>query len=210
MVLSCLLCVRSGVPLITFVQGYEADLKAIEIKRRLGSYPIPGFLSAIFALQDLIIFRMSDRILCVSLGLADYAKGLLGIKSDNEKVQFVPISVHYAEQISSDMVSWANRELYLKTKGLSEKLFMIVVIGVGTTKGTEIALQILQQIVIQHPNSLIMSSRKQNNQLKIQRNGQENETGKKYVFLGKTAKRKSCCVDIFELTSTFNLFFRGI
>jgi hypothetical protein len=96
-----------SMPLVTFVQGYEADLKAIIVKRKLRMEPQPGMLSKIFALEEKILLKSSDKILCVSPGLVEYVKGLLP-KTQWSKIKFIPHSLQYVKEVPKEAYNWAD------------------------------------------------------------------------------------------------------
>jgi glycosyltransferase involved in cell wall biosynthesis len=150
---SSILCKKKyGVPLVTFVQGYEAELKAIALKLRLGIEPNPGLLSNIFALHDLIVLRTSDKVLCVSPGLVDYARSLLP-KRDWGKVGFIPHSLEYVKRIPKEAMMWAG-ELISSLK--IDKDLLLMTIGIGPLKGTGIALKAHKYIVERYPNAVMI------------------------------------------------------
>jgi len=146
---------RYVIPLITFVQGYEADLKAIIVKRILGMEPQPGLLSQIFALRDKILFYTSDKILCVSPGLVEYVKGLLPRKHWS-KIKFISHSLQYVKEIPKEAFAWADNFINsLNTLNDNEPL-LIIVVGTGLTKGTDIAIKAHKHIIEKYPDSYML------------------------------------------------------
>lgn len=146
---------KYGIPLITFVQGYEADLKAIELKLKFGIEPTPGMLSRLFALYDSIILRTSDRVLCVGPGLVEYARGLLA-KKDWDKVELIPHSLQYVRYIPKEAMMWAE-DIVASFKKKNEQLSsLLMVIGVGPSKGTDIAVKAHKYIVEKNPDAAMV------------------------------------------------------
>ena len=152
---SALLCKKqTGIPLITFVQGYEADLKSIRIKLKLGMKPNPGLLSEVYALHDRLVLRASDRILCVSHGLGDYARKMLP-RRDHDKIQVIPHSLGYVKNVSRDAYRWADTLVSSLTTTTRRKVVPIIVIGLDSTKGTHIALNAHKYIVEREANAFM-------------------------------------------------------
>jgi glycosyltransferase involved in cell wall biosynthesis len=137
------------------VQGYEADLRAIGLKLKLGLKPVNGLLPRIFAFHDSKILQASDRVLCVSLGLVEYVQSLLQ-KKDWSKITFIPHSLQYTRKISKDAMLWAE-ELVRSLEGSKEAgLCIVMVIGAGPTKGTELALMSLKCMLKRNPHVLMI------------------------------------------------------
>lgn len=153
---SSLLCKKKcGAPLITFVQGYEADLKAIELKLKFGLKPTPSLLSEMFAVYDLVVLRASDKVLCVSLGLVEYARGLL-TKKDWNKIEFIPHSLQYVKHIPKEAMMWADGIMGSLKASNKQGVFPIMVVGTGPSKGTEIALKAHKYIVEKIPDAVMI------------------------------------------------------
>lgn len=151
-----LLCKKKcGVPLITFIQGYEADLKAIGLKLKLGLKPTPGLLSKIFALYDSIVLRASDRILCVSPGLVKYVQGLLA-KKDWNKIKFIPHSLQYVKHIPKEAMIRADEIVGSLSINNAREFSLIMVVGIGSSKGTDIALEAHKYIGEKIPNTVMI------------------------------------------------------
>jgi glycosyltransferase involved in cell wall biosynthesis len=144
-----------SIPLVTFVQGYEADLKAIIVKRKLRMEPQPGMLSKIFALEDKILLKSSDKILCVSPGLVEYVKGLLP-KTQWSKIEFIPHSLQYVKEIPKEAYNWADNFIDSINTTASQQPVLITVVGSGLTKGTDIAIHTHKYIVEKYPNSYML------------------------------------------------------
>jgi glycosyltransferase involved in cell wall biosynthesis len=147
---------RKGIPLVTFVQGYEADLRAIGAKLRLGLKPTIGLLSKIFAVQDQIILRASDRVLCVSSGLAQYYARALLPKKAWGKIEVIPHSLQYVELISEDAKLWADRILDSIRARNGQRTLLIAVVGIGSSKGTEVALKAFKFMATENPNIMMV------------------------------------------------------
>lgn len=153
---SCLLCKkRYTIPLITFIQGYEADLKAIGLKLKFGMKPTPGLLSKTFAMYDLVVLRASDKVLCVSQGLVEYAHSLLA-KKDWDRIEFIPHSLQYVRDIPKEAMMWAEG-IIGSLKASNEQGFLsIMVVGIGPMKGTEVALKAHKCIVKKNPDAVMI------------------------------------------------------
>jgi len=153
---SSLLCKKKyGIPLITFIQGYEADLKAVGLKLRLGMKPTAGLLSEIFSVYDAIVLRASDKIHCASRGLVEYAQGLLP-KKDWRKVEFIPHSLEYVKHTPKEAIMWADDVFFSLKRCNGHEVCLIMVIGVGPTKGTDVALKAHKYIVEKDPNAVML------------------------------------------------------
>ena len=153
---SSILCKKKHkIPLITFIHGYEADLTAIGLKLRLGMKPTPGLLSEIFSVYDTIILRASDKVLCLSHGLVEYARKLLP-KKDWNKIEFIPQSFEYANYISKEGLMWAD-DIICSLKPSNKRGFLLImVVGMGPLKGTDIALKASKCIVEKNPNAVMI------------------------------------------------------
>jgi glycosyltransferase involved in cell wall biosynthesis len=154
--LSCLLSRRYKIPVVTFIQGHEADLKSISIKLRLGLKPLPGLLSKIFEVSDTIILRNSDRILSVSDCLVEYAREKLGKKSDSVDITLIPHSLQYINQASEEAKDWANNLITTIQAKQGKDVSLIMVVGVDAAKGTDIALKTQQQILACGSNAVMI------------------------------------------------------
>ena len=154
---SSILCKRKcGIPLVTFIHGFEADLKAIRLKLKLGLKPTPGLLSKILAVYDAIVLRASDEVLCVSPGLVEYARKLVPRKDWN-KIKIIPQSFEYVKYVPKEAAMWADDVTYsLKTRNKHEVL-LITVIGMGATKGTDIALRTHKYIAEKKPGAVMIA-----------------------------------------------------
>ena len=153
---SSLLCKKKyKIPLITFIHGYEADLKAIGLKLRLGMKPTPGLLSEIFSVYDAIILRASDKVLCLSHGLVEYTRKLLP-KKDWNKIRIIPQSFEYVNYISKEASMWAD-DIVCSLKASNKRgILPIMVVGIGPSKGTNIALKAHKYIVEKNPNAAMI------------------------------------------------------
>jgi glycosyltransferase involved in cell wall biosynthesis len=146
---------RCKIPLITFIQGYEADLKAIAVKQKFRIKPTPGLLSNVFALHDSIVLRASDKILCVSPGLVSYARSLIPRK-DWDKIKFIPHSLQYVRHISGKAIAWANDFIGSLKIGNDQKFLLLMTVGTGPLKGTDIALKSYKYISKRNPNAVMI------------------------------------------------------
>jgi glycosyltransferase involved in cell wall biosynthesis len=152
---SSLLCKkRCKIPIITFIQGYEADLKAIRLKLKLQMKPNPGLLSNVFSVYDMLVLRASSRILCVSLGLANYARK--SIPRENwDRIGYVPHSLEYVKPLSDRAETWAHNVLNLTGDGKKRKTQLLMAVGIESSKGTDVALKTHRLIVDRKPNALL-------------------------------------------------------
>jgi len=161
---SSLLCKKkSGIPLITFVQGYEADLKAIGLKLRLGMKPRPGLLSKLFAVYDSMVLRCSDKVLCVSNGLVTYAQGLLATKDWN-RIEYIPHSLEYVKYVPEEALMWAENIVGSTKASTKQRFPLLMVVGVGPSKGTDIALKAHRYIIKKNPDAVMIFASKTINQ----------------------------------------------
>jgi glycosyltransferase involved in cell wall biosynthesis len=136
------------------MQGYEADLYAIGLKLILGMKPTPGILSKIFSFYEMIVLRASDKILCVGPNLADYARSLLPKKMQS-RVELIPHSLQYIEQISEKAIEKAN-DIADSLERNERNRFLVMVVGMGLLKGSDIALWTQKYITQMIPNALMV------------------------------------------------------
>lgn len=141
-------------PILTFVQGYDAELTAMQIKLKVGMKAKPGLLGSFIEAWYVLAFKHSARILCVSPGLVEHVVSRLP-KSQRFKVMMIPFALKYVNEVDDKAEAWADRTVKSLGGGVS-RIQIVIAIGSGRLKGTDIVLRSFSRLSRSLPDTRLV------------------------------------------------------